>query len=185
MLKIILIGFVGVIALALLYATTKPNSFRYERSIVIDAPAADIYAHIDDFRRWTAWSPYEHRDPAMKRTYSGPQSGVGAVYDWAGNSQIGSGRMQILESTPASRIVIQLDFKTPFEAHNLTEFELVPEGNSTRVTWTMSGPSPYLAKVMQLVMDMDKMVGKDFATGLGALKKTAESAPSALASSIS
>lgn len=175
MLKIVLIGVAGLIALALIYAATKPDSFRVERSIVIDAPPADIYPHLEDFHRWMAWSAYELRDPTMKRTFTGPDSGVGSAYAWAGNRKIGSGRMEITESTPNSRLLVRLDFETPMKATNMAEFLLVPEGASTRVTWTMYGPSPYLNKLITLVLSMDTMIGKDFEAGLAALKRTVES----------
>src|SRR6185436_10207445 len=127
-----------------------------------------------DFNRWGAWSPYEKKDPAMKRTFSGAPAGQGAVYEWEGDQNVGKGRMEIVESVQPSKIAIKLDFFKPFEAHNIAEFTLEAQGGSTNVTWAMHGPSPYLAKVMHVFFDMERMVGKDFETGLANLKTISE-----------
>jgi hypothetical protein len=166
---------VVAIAIFLAYASTKPNIFRIERTTSIKAPPAVIFAYFNDFHRWGAWSPYEHRDPDMKRTYSGPESGVGSIYEWSGDRNIGSGRIEILEATPPSKIVIKLDFLTPFEAHNTGEFTMVPKGDATEVTWAMYGPATLMSKVMSTIINMDRMVGGDFETGLANLKAAAES----------
>ncbi|KRE89375.1 polyketide cyclase [Frateuria sp. Soil773] len=166
---------VAVIVLALLgYAAARPDTFRVERTIHIEAAPETVFAQIDDFRRWSAWSPYEKRDPAMKRAFDGPASGLGAVYGWSGNNKVGEGRMEIVRSAPASRIEIRLDFVRPFEAHNTAEFTLAPQAGGTEVRWAMHGPSPYLSKLMGIFIDMDKMIGKDFETGLAGLKAVAE-----------
>ncbi|MGH8429221.1 MAG: SRPBCC family protein, partial [Solimonas sp.] len=115
---------VGLVAVLFAYAATRPDSFRIERSAAIQAPPEKIYPHIDDFHRWTAWSPWEKIDPALKRSYSGAPAGKGAAYAWEGNKNVGSGRMEITESSAPSRIVIKLDFMKPFEAHNTAEFTL-------------------------------------------------------------
>ena len=130
---------VVVVAALLIYAATLPDSFRIERSAVLKAPPEKIFALINDFHPWPAWSPWEKVDPALKRSYSGAPSGKGAAYAWEGNNKVGSGRMEILESVPASRIAIKLDFLKPFEAHNMAEFTLAPAGGGTTVTWAMSG----------------------------------------------
>lgn len=174
MIKKILIALALAIAALLGYAATRPDTFRVERSVVVQAPAAQIYPLIADFHRWTAWSPYEHLDPAMKRTYGGAESGVGATYAWDGNNKIGAGRMEITEATPPSKIGIKLDFLRPFEASNIAEFTLAPEGSGTRVTWAMQGPANFMSKLMGTLFDMDKMVGKDFETGLATLKTLGE-----------
>lgn len=163
-----------VVAGILIYAATKPNEFRVQRSVTIKAPPDKIYALIVDLHGWAAWSPYEMKDPAMKRSFSGAQSGKGAAYEWDGNKNVGHGRMEITEATPPSKVVIKLDFISPFEAHNTAEFTMSPHADNTTVTWAMYGPSPYMAKVMQTFMDMDKMVGNDFAAGLQSLKAMAE-----------
>jgi uncharacterized protein YndB with AHSA1/START domain len=180
MLKVL--GIVAVVlavavAALLVYAATKPDEFRVQRSVTIKAPADRIFVRIVDLRGWAAWSPYEAKDPAMKRTFSGAASGRGAIYEWDGNKNVGTGRMEILEASAPSKIVIKLDFLKPFEAHNTAEFTLVPQGDSTAVTWSMYGPSAYLHKVMQTLMDMDKMVGTDFAVGLQSLKALTEKGP--------
>jgi uncharacterized protein YndB with AHSA1/START domain len=162
------------IAVALMAASAKPDTFGVKRSAVIAAAPETIFPLIADFHRWSGWSPWEHRDPAMKRTFEGPQSGVGAVYAWDGNRNIGAGRMEIIEATMPSKIVIKLDFIKPFEGHNIAEFALQPRGASTEIVWTMHGPAPFLSKLMQLVMNMDKMIGKDFEAGLAGLKRLAE-----------
>ena len=165
MLKILAIAgvvLVVVVAGILIYAATKPNDFRVQRSIVIKAPPEKIFALISDLHGWASWSPYEKKDPAMKRSFGGAPSGKGAIYEWDGNKNVGKGRMEVIENTP------------PFEAHNTAEFTLVPQGDSTTVTWAMYGPSPYMAKVMGTIMNMDKMIGTDFADGLVNLKALAE-----------
>ena len=174
MIKKILLGVVVVVVAVLAYAATKPDAFMVERSTTIKAPPEKIFALIDDFHNWSSWSPWDKLDPAMTRTHSGAASGKGAVYEWTGNSKVGTGRMEITDSSPTSRVGIKLDFLKPFEAHNVAEFTVAPVGDSTKVTWTMRGPSPYMAKVMSVFASMDRMVGGDFETGLANLKRTAE-----------
>ena len=167
---------VGVFTGAVLaIATLQPDSFRVERSTAIKAPPEKVFAVLNDFHRWDAWSPWEKLDPAMKRNYSGSPSGRGAVYAWEGNSKVGKGRMEITESVPPSKVTIKLDFLDPFEAHNVAEFTLVPTGDTTDVRWVMHGPSPYLTKLMGMFVSMDDMVGGDFEAGLANLKAVAES----------
>lgn len=163
-----------VVGGVLAYASTRPDDFTLTRSVVVAAPPEKIFPLISDFRQWTAWSPWEHRDSAMKRELSGADSGVGAVYAWSGNSDVGSGRMEILEAAPPSKVSIQLDFIAPIEARNLTEFTLTPTADGTEVAWTMSGKQPLLAKVFDLLMNMDRIVGADFEAGLANLKAAAE-----------
>jgi|CXWL01.1.fsa_nt_gi uncharacterized protein YndB with AHSA1/START domain len=174
MLKLILIGIAVFAGAILLFAATRPDSFRVERSAVIKAPPERIFAQVNDFKAWTAWSPWEKVDPALKRTYSGPQSGKGAAYAWEGNKDVGSGRMEITDAVPAEKIIIKLDFLKPFEAHNTAEFAFSRQGEATAVTWAMYGPSPYLSKLIGLVFNMDRMVGGMFETGLGNLKTVTE-----------
>jgi uncharacterized protein YndB with AHSA1/START domain len=174
MFKRILLVVVVLIGALLAYAATRPDSFRVERATVIKAPPAKVFALIDDFRQWAGWSPWEKLDPAMKRTHSGAASGKGAVYAWEGNGDVGAGRMEILETTAPSRVLIRLDFMKPFEATNTAEYTIQPEGEATRVTWAMYGPAPFLSKLMQVFVSMDKMIGKDFEQGLANLKALAE-----------
>jgi uncharacterized protein YndB with AHSA1/START domain len=163
-----------IIAVVLILAATKPDTFSVKRAALVNAPADKIFPLISDFHQWLNWWPWEGRDPAMKRTYSGAERGNSAVYAWDGNKNVGSGRMEIVEAKPPSKIVIKLDFLKPFEAHNIAEFTILPQGGATGVTWVMHGPAPFVAKLMHTVINMDRMVGKDFETGLANLKAIAE-----------
>ena len=174
MLKTIAIAVVVILGGFLIYAATRPDTFRVERTATIKAPPERIFPLINDFQRWGAWSPFEKKDPAMKGTLSGAPSGSGAVYEWDGNKEIGQGRMEIVESVPPSRVTLKLDFTRPFKAHNIVDFTLEPRGDSTQVTWAIHGPSPFTSKVMGVVFNMDKMIGKDFEAGLAALKTVSE-----------
>lgn len=158
----------------LLYASTKPNIYRVQRSAGINAPPDRVFSLINELHAWVSWSPWEKKDPAMKKIHSGTPQGKGAVLEWDGNKDVGTGRMEVLESTPSSKILIKLDFFKPFEAHNTAEFTLTPKAGSTEVPWAMYGPQPYMMKVMGLFCNPDKMVGKDFETGLANLKTLAE-----------
>ncbi len=150
------------------------KTFRVERSLDIAAPAEKIYPLIADFRAWTQWSPYENRDPNLRRSYGTVTNGLGATYAWEGNKNVGSGKMEILQASPPSRILIDLQFLKPFKAHNQAEFTLQPNGNTTRVTWAMTGPASLMMRVMGLFMNMDKMIGRDFEAGLANLKSVTE-----------
>lgn len=174
MLKIIAGIIVVLIAAVLGYAAMQPDSFRVERSIVIKAPAEKIFAEINDFHRWEAWSPWEKIDPAVKRSYSGAEQGLGAVYSWEGNDEIGMGNMQIVESLPPSKLLLDIEFISPFSAKNKVEFTLVENGDATTVTQSMYGPSPYLSKLVGVFFNMDKMVGEKYEEGLASLKTIAE-----------
>lgn len=174
MLKVILIVVLLLIAGVLVYAATKPDTFRVQRSASIQAPPEKIFPLINDYRNWAAWSPYEKKDPAMKRTFGAITAGKGATYAWEGNKEVGQGNMEIQESAPRSRVTIKLDFIKPFEAHNIVDFTLEPQGDMTRVTWAMQGPAPFLSKLMQVFFSMDSMVGRDFEAGLASLKAVAE-----------
>ncbi len=174
MLSTIALGLAALLGGLLTYAATRPETFRIERKATIGAPPEKVFGLINDLRAWASWSPWEQKDPAMKKTYSGAPHGKGSLLDWDGNKDVGTGRMEVLESTSPSKVRIQLDFFKPFEAHNTAEFTLVPSAGSTQVTWTMYGPQPYMMKVMGLFCSPDKMVGKDFETGLANLKVLAE-----------
>jgi uncharacterized protein YndB with AHSA1/START domain len=173
MLKTILLVLAAGLGLVLLLAAFRPDSFRIERSLVIKAPPEKIYPHLTDFKAWMAWSPWEKKDPALKRTYSGAERGVGSAYAWAGE-KAGEGRMEIAEATPASNVRIKIEFLKPLEASNVVDFTLRPEGDRTVVRWSMHGPQPYLNKLAGLFMDIDRLVGRDFEAGLAALKAVAE-----------
>ena len=167
---IILVLLAGVVAIA----STRPDSFVVQRSAVIAAPPEAVFPLIADLHGWSAWSPYEAKDPAMKKTYGGAPSGVGAVYQWDGNNKVGKGRMEVMEVVPPTKVAIKLDFERPFKGHNIAEFALQPQDGGTRVTWSMRGASPLVARIMGLVIDMDRMIGRDFETGLATLKTLAE-----------
>jgi hypothetical protein len=170
-----IIGVVVVVAIAgiLLYAATKPDSFRVQRVVLINAPSDKVFPLINDIKAWTAWSPYEKKDPAMKRTYGAVTAGKGATYAWEGDKNVGQGSIEMIESGPR-KIVIKLDFLKPFEAHNMGEFLLEPKGDSTSVTWATYGPSPYMSKVIGTFINIDDMIGRDFEKGLADLKAAAE-----------
>jgi hypothetical protein len=171
---------IGLVVLGIIaflgFVATRPDSFKLQRAIDIKAPPEKIYGFLQDFHPdgWGKWSPWEGIDPDLQRSYSGPQAGEGAAYAWEGNNKVGSGRMEILEASAPSDLKIKLDFFKPFRASNLTEFMLLPDGNVTRVIWVMSGPMPYISKLMGVFISMDKMVGKDFDKGLAQLKAVSE-----------
>ena len=171
----ILAGLALALGLFALYVATRPAAFRITRSLVIGAPAASIFPLINNFREWLKWSPWEKLDPNMKKTYDGAESGVGASYHWVGDKS-GEGKMTLTESVPDSRVAIDLHFIKPFPANNLTVFTLEPEGEGTRVTWTMEGQNSFIAKAFNVVMNMDKLVGKDFESGLAAMATAATAA---------
>ena len=162
------------IAVVLILAASKPNTLRVQRAASIRAPADRIFPLINDFHQWRGWSPYENKDPVMKRTYEGAESGKGAVYAWDGNKNVGSGRMEILEASAPSKIIIKLDFFKPFEGHNTAEFTMLPQGDVTNLTWTMHGPAIFMSKLMQVFINLDHMIGRDFEVGLANLKNLAE-----------
>ncbi|GGY65304.1 potassium-transporting ATPase subunit F [Cellvibrio zantedeschiae] len=174
MFRLILIIVVCFVAGILIYAATKPNRFSIVRKLKINADPEKVFAEINDFTRWKLWSPWETKDPAMQRTYSGSAAGIGAIYEWNGDKNLGTGKMEITDSVAGQNIIIKLDFYKPFEAHNVAEFTFTPEGDGTLVTWEMRGPQVFMGKLMCVFMDMDKMVGKDFEAGLSKLKTLTE-----------
>ena len=179
MVKVLIGAAVVVLVLGVVIAS-RPSTFRVERSVVIAAPVERVFLPVSDFRAWTSWSPYENKDPQMRRTYGPTTAGVGATYAWAGDKNVGEGRMTILESSP-SQIRIQLEFLKPFAATNTATFTFVPTAEGTRATWAMDGKSTFMTKAIGLVMDMDKMIGTDFEQGLASLKTLAETASNATA----
>lgn len=173
MLQIIALLAIMVIAL-LLFTMTRPATFRVERSTDIQTTPEKIFPFINDFHQWKQWSPWEHIDPLLKRTYGGAAAGKGTRYAWEGNNKVGSGQMEILESAEPSRILIQLDFLKPFAARNAAEFILTEQDGNTTVTWAMYGANSFMAKVMSLFVSMDRMIGAQFEQGLANLKQVAE-----------
>ncbi|BAU47334.1 polyketide cyclase [Sulfurifustis variabilis] len=177
MLKTIAAIVVVLVAGVLAYAATRPDTFRVERTARVQAPPEKIFALISDLHRWESWSPYEKKDPAMRKTYSGAASGTGATFEWDGNGDVGKGRLSITDTSPPSRVAMRLEMLKPFEARNVVEFTIKPDGHATDVTWGMHGPMPYVSKVLSVFIDMDRMVGKDFEAGLASLKAVAEGTP--------
>jgi hypothetical protein len=163
-----------LIAGLLVYAATRPDGFVVTRSANIQASPEAIFPLINDFRRWTAWSPYEQLDPEMKRTLSGAESGKGAAYAWDSKGKAGTGRMEITDAVVPSRVSLKLDFEKPFRANNTVDFTLMPTGGNTAVTWAMRGSRPFVAKLMGVFMNFDTLIGKDFEAGLANLKRLSE-----------
>jgi uncharacterized protein YndB with AHSA1/START domain len=175
MLKLILILMVLAIVAVLIFALRKPNTFHVERSIDIKATPEKIFSLINDFHQWALWTPYD-KDPSMKKTYGGSASGKGATYAWEGNKEVGQGNITITDTATPNKVVLDLNFIRPFEgAHNLVVFTLDSSGDFTKVMWAMDGESHFMFKVMGLFIDMDNMIGKDFAAGLAKMKIVAES----------
>ena len=154
-----------------------PGHFRITRSTLIAAPPSVVFDQVNNFQKWEAWSPWAKTDPSAKISFSGPESGVGTVFRWDGNNEVGAGSMTILESKPGDRIEIALVFTKPFVATNQTEFTFRPEGDQTHVVWTMSGNNNFVGKVISLFMDCEKLIGADFDKGLAAMKSVIEAAP--------
>ncbi|MFZ5468316.1 MAG: SRPBCC family protein [Myxococcota bacterium] len=174
MFKNVLIALVVLVGGLCAYIATRPAEFRVERSATIAAPASIVFTYVSDFHRWDVWSPWNKLDPAMKKTFEGAPAGKGAIYAWAGNDQVGEGRMTLEEVKQDERVDIKLEFLEPWAATHRTEFTLRPVGDTVTLTWAMSGKNDFLGKAMSLFMSMDAMIGKDFEAGLAELKKAAE-----------
>ena len=165
-----LVGLAIVAGVTVVVVSMQPSDFRVARSAVIPAPPAVVFDQINDLRKWEAWSPWEKVDPALTKTFAGPPAGVGASFHWRGNTEVGEGRVTIVESRPAQRVRIALDMIKPIAATNAVDFTLTPEGEHTRVTWSMEGRNGFVSKAIGLVMNMDKMVGGQFEKGLANLR---------------
>lgn len=174
MFKIIAIGVVVLVSAVLIYAATKPDTFRVQRSASIKALPEKIFPLINDLHSFNTWNPYAKKDPNAKGSDSGPASGKGAAHAFEGNKDVGKGNIEILESSPPSKVTMALNMLSPFEAHNIVEFTLEPTGDTTNVTWAIHGPMPFMSKVMCLFFDKDSVIGTDFEKGLSDLKATAE-----------
>jgi hypothetical protein len=179
--KRLLLILLAVVAAFAAFVATRPGTFHVERSATMSASAAAIQAHLEDFHAWPGWSPWEKLDPDMKRTHEGSPSGVGAVYAWSGNGDVGEGRMTITGVEPASRVAIRLEMIKPWAATNECAFVLTPDGDATKVTWSMDGKNDFVSKAMGVFMDMDQMIGKDFEQGLANLKTLVEAEAAAAA----
>lgn len=173
-LKIILLSLAAIIVVFLAIVAVQPNDFRVTRSAAIAAPAPAIFPHVNELKKWDAWSPWMKLDPNAKSTFEGPPAGKGAAMSWAGNNDVGEGKMTITESRPNELVRFHLEFYKPMAGTSDAEFTFKPEGNQTTVTWTMTGKNNFIAKAMCLVMNMDKMVGGQFEQGLAAMKTIAE-----------
>ncbi len=160
------------------FVATRPSEYRVARTVTITAPAPAVFVQVNDFRKWEAWNPWAKLDPAMKQTYEGAPAGAGAIYTWAGNNEVGEGRMTLTESRPSDLIRIKLEFLKPFAATSTAEFTFKPEGKQTVVTWSMAGKVNFMAKVAHLFMNMDRMIGDNFDKGLARLKSITEAAHS-------
>ena len=145
------------------------------RSAVINAPASEVYAHIVDFHRWEAWSPWKDLDPNMDTTYSGADLGVGQRYEWSGNRKAGAGSMTISEAVLDDHVKLDLAFLKPFKSTANITLQLEPQGDTTRVVWLFEGDKTTASKIMGIFTSMDKMIGPDFERGLDQLKAVAES----------
>lgn len=174
MLKKILIVAVVALAAFAIYVNSRPADFTVTRSASINASPAKVHGIVNNMRRWNEWSPWAKRDPKMKTTYEGPESGVGAAQGWEGNKEVGSGKMTLTKSVPAQLVAFKLEFFKPFKGENQVEFSFKPEGKGTQVVWTMTGKYNFISKAICLFMDMDRMIGGDFEAGLAGLKGLAE-----------
>jgi uncharacterized protein YndB with AHSA1/START domain len=174
MLLIILIALATIILALVLIIAIQPSEFRVARTATISAPPSTVFAQVNDFHNWEAWSPWAKLDPAMKKTFEGSPAGAGAVYSWVGNNEVGEGRSTIIESRPHELIRITLVFVRPFACTNTAEFSFKPDGNQTTVTWSLAGKNSFMAKAVGLIMNMDKMVGGQFEQGLAQLKSVVE-----------
>jgi carbon monoxide dehydrogenase subunit G len=179
MLKKILIGLAALILVFVAIVAMQPADFRVERTTKIAAPQADVFAHVNDFHKWDAWSPWAKIDPAAKVGFEGPEAGQGAAMTWSGNDEVGEGKVTIVDSRPSDLVKVKVDFVRPFEGTNSSEFQFKPEGDQTAVTWTMSGEQNSVAKAFCLVMNGQKMMGDDMEKGLAQMKSVAEGAKTA------
>lgn len=177
MLKFILMGLAVIVVVLAVVVAMQPAEFRVARSTTMSAPAPAVFAQVNDLHEWETWNPWQKKDPAMKLTFAGPSAGPGASYSWAGNNEVGEGRLTITETHPSDLVRIKLEFMKPFAATNTAEFTFKPEGDRTNVTWSMAGSNNFFAKAIHLVMNMDKMVGSEFEKGLADMKAAAEAAP--------
>jgi len=171
----ILIAIAVIVIVFVVVVAMQPSEFRVARSATVSAPPPAVFAQVNDFHKWEAWNPWGKIDPAMKQTYEGP-AGVGAIYTWVGNKNVGEGRMTLTESRPSDLIRIKLEFFKPFAGTNIAEFTFKPAGNQTAVTWSMAGKNNFMAKAIHLFMNMDKMIGGQFETGLAQMKSIVEAA---------
>ena len=177
MLKKILIALAAIAVVFVAVVAMQPSEFRIARTATMSASAPAVFAQVNDFHKWEAWSPWAKLDPAAKNSFEGPSAGIGAIFRWAGNKEVGEGSMTITESRPSDLIRIKLEFLKPFAATNSADFTFKPDGDQTAVTWSMAGKNNFISKAICLFMNMDKMVGGKFEEGLAAMKTIVEAAP--------
>jgi uncharacterized protein YndB with AHSA1/START domain len=175
MLTYILVGVAVLVAILVIVVSMRPSEFCIERSGIIKAPPSKVFPHVNDFHLWQEWSPWAKRDPNCEIAYDGPDTGEGAKFWWNGNKEVGEGRMTIIESTPDKIVAIRLEFIKPFKAINTAEFTFKPVGDGTEVNWAMTGKNNFMGKAFHMMVDCDKMIGKDFEQGLANLRAIAES----------
>ena len=177
MLKKILLTLAALIAIFLIFVATRPAHFVIARSAVIPAPAGEVFALVNDFHKWNDWSPWAKLDPNAKNSFDGPAAGVGAKFAWSGNSEVGEGSMKITDSRPDESIQIDLNFTKPMPANDLAVFTFKPDGNGTRVTWTMSGDNGFMGKLVACFFDCDRMAGGQFENGFENMTAIVAGAP--------
>jgi hypothetical protein len=177
MLKKILIALAAIVVVFVGVVAMQPSDFRIVRTATMSTPASAVFAQVNDFHNWEAWSPWAKLDPAAKNSFEGPSAGIGTIFRWAGNKEVGEGSMTITESRPSDLIRIKLEFLKPFAATNSAEFTFKPDGDQTAVTWSMAGKNNFISKAICLFMNMDKMVGGKFEEGLAAMKSIVEAVP--------
>ena len=165
---VVIVGLCAIVAM-------QPGEYKVTRSAVVNAPPEKVFDQVNDLHKWDAWSPWAKLDPNMQKSYAGPESGQGSTYSWSGNDQVGEGKLTIAESHPSQHVKLDLEFIKPWQAKSSTEFMFTPEGNGTKVTWTMSGSNNFTGKAFGMLMNMDKMIGNDFDKGLAQLKAVSES----------
>jgi len=174
MMQKILIGLIATIGSFLALILLQPSEYSVSRTMMMSAAAPDIFAQIDDFHRWQAWSPWAKRDPKAKASFDGPASGKGAVFAWSGNNEVGEGRMTLTESRPSESVRIKTDFVKPFVGTSYSDFSLKSEGGGTSVSWTMSGQTDFIAKAICLFVSMDRVLGGEMEKGLASMKQLVE-----------
>ncbi|MBI5201308.1 MAG: SRPBCC family protein [Elusimicrobia bacterium] len=174
----VLVIVLGVLLFAVLIvlavASSKPDEFRVERNVVINETPDKIFPWLEDPKKTAEWSPWEKKDPNLKKVFSGSDKGVGAVYEWDGNKEIGAGRLEIKEVVPLRKVVMDLKFFRPMKGENVAEYNVAPAAGGTEVKWSIRGSSPFMTKIFCVFMDMDKMIGGEFEKGLAELKSTVE-----------
>jgi hypothetical protein len=174
LLRKILFGFVTLMVVLVAIIIVQPSEYHVSRTLSMAAPVPDIFAQVNDFHRWDAWSPWAKLDPAAKVSFEGPAAGKGAIFAWSGNSKVGEGRMTLLESVPDSLVRTRTDFVKPFVGSSYSEFVLRPQGGGTAVSWTIFGENDFIGKAMCLIISMDKMLGGEMEKGLASIKRVVE-----------